>query len=119
MKKIHIELTPSPNTNKQDYSGGTDDKTCDSQTRESDDSWSDTDGVNSTLIFVSLMLLPTFGFLLWLYGSWVILFPVIEISESFFFLLLPRDTKKNILKKPCLLPMSGSVEVIVLTGYNL
>ena len=31
------------------------------------------------------MLLPTFAFLLLLYGSWVILFPVIEIYESFFF----------------------------------
>ena len=42
--KIHVELTPPPNTNKQDYSGGTNDKTRDSQTRESEDYRSDTDG---------------------------------------------------------------------------
>ena len=42
-KKINVELTPPPNTNKQDNAGGTNDKTCDSQTRESEDSWSDTD----------------------------------------------------------------------------
>ena len=41
--KINVELTPPPNTNKQDYAGGTNDKTRDSQTRESGDSWSDTD----------------------------------------------------------------------------
>ena len=42
--KMNVELTPPPNTNKQDYTGGTNDKTRDSQTRESDDSWSDIDG---------------------------------------------------------------------------
>ena len=42
--KINLELTPPPNTNKQDYAGGTNDKTRDSQTRESEDSRSDTDG---------------------------------------------------------------------------
>ena len=41
--KINVELTPPPNTNKQDYAGGTNDKTRDSQTRESEDSWSYTD----------------------------------------------------------------------------
>ena len=44
MKKIHVELTPPSNTNNQDYAGGTNYKTCDSHTRESGDSWSDTDG---------------------------------------------------------------------------
>ena len=42
--KIHVELTPPPNKNKQDYSGGTNDKTRDSQTRESGDSQSENDG---------------------------------------------------------------------------
>ena len=42
--KINIELTPPLNINKQDYIGGTNDKTRDSQTCESEDSWSDTDG---------------------------------------------------------------------------
>ena len=42
--KINVELTPPPNTNKQDYSGGTNDKTRDSQTHESEDSRSDTYG---------------------------------------------------------------------------
>ena len=41
-KKNHIELTPPPNTNKQDYTGGTNDKTRDSLTRETGDSPSDT-----------------------------------------------------------------------------
>ena len=41
--KIHVELTPPTNTNKQDYSGGTNDKTRDSQTRETGDSRSETD----------------------------------------------------------------------------
>ena len=41
--KIHIELTPPPNTNKQDYAGGTNDKTRDSQTCETGDSRSYTD----------------------------------------------------------------------------
>ena len=41
--KIHVELTPPPNTNKQDYAGGTNDKTRDSLTRETGDSPSDTD----------------------------------------------------------------------------
>ena len=36
--KINVELTPPPNTNKQDYTGGTNVKTRDYQTRESDDS---------------------------------------------------------------------------------
>ena len=39
-----MELTPPPNKNKQDYTGGTNDNTRDSQTRESGDSLSDTDG---------------------------------------------------------------------------
>ena len=42
--KINLELTLPPNTNKQDYVGVTNDKTRDSQTRESEDSRSDTDG---------------------------------------------------------------------------
>ena len=42
--KIHVELTPPPNTNKQDYAGGTNDGTRDSQKREYGDSPSDTDG---------------------------------------------------------------------------
>ena len=42
--KIHVELTPHPNTNIQDYADGTNDKTRDSQTRESGDSRSETDG---------------------------------------------------------------------------
>ena len=42
--KINLQLTPPPNTNKQDYVGGTNDKTRDSQTRESGDSRSETDG---------------------------------------------------------------------------
>ena len=42
--KINVELTPPPNTNTKDYAGGTNDKTRDSQTRESGDSRSDTDG---------------------------------------------------------------------------
>ena len=42
--KINVELTPPPNTNKQDYAGGANDKTRDSQTHESEDYWSDTDG---------------------------------------------------------------------------
>ena len=42
--KINVELTPPPNTNKQDYAGGTKYKRRDSQTRKSEDSWSDTDG---------------------------------------------------------------------------
>ena len=43
-RKINVELTPPPNTNKQDYAGVTNDKTRDSQTRESGYSRSDTDG---------------------------------------------------------------------------
>ena len=39
-----MELTPPPNTNKQDYAGVTNDKTRDSQTHESGYSRSDTDG---------------------------------------------------------------------------
>ena len=42
-KKIHVELKPPPNTNNQDYAGGTNDNTRDSQTRETGDSWSETD----------------------------------------------------------------------------
>ena len=41
--KINVELTPRTNTNNQDYADGTNDKTLDSQTRESGDYWSDTD----------------------------------------------------------------------------
>ena len=41
--KINVELKPPPNTNKQDYAGVTNDKTRDSQTRESENSRSDTD----------------------------------------------------------------------------
>ena len=41
---INVELTPPPNTNKQEYVGGTNDKTRDSHTREYEDSRSDTDG---------------------------------------------------------------------------
>ena len=43
-KKTNVELTPPPNTNKQDYAGGTNDNTRDSQTHESEDSRIDTDG---------------------------------------------------------------------------
>ena len=42
--KINLKPTPPPNTNKQEYVGGTNDKTRDSQTHESEDSRSDTDG---------------------------------------------------------------------------
>ena len=42
--KIHVELTPPPNTNNQDYAGGKNEKTRDSQTRETGDSRSETDG---------------------------------------------------------------------------
>ena len=42
-KKIHVDLTPPPKTSKQDYAGGTKDKTRDSQTREAGDSRSETD----------------------------------------------------------------------------
>ena len=42
--KINVELIPPPNTNKQDYAGCTNDKIRDSQTRESGDSRSETDG---------------------------------------------------------------------------
>ena len=41
--KINVELTPPPNTNKQDYAGGTNDKTRDSQTRKTGDSRSEID----------------------------------------------------------------------------
>ena len=40
---INLELTPPQYTNKQDYVGGTNDKTRDSQTCESEDSRSDND----------------------------------------------------------------------------
>ena len=42
--KIDLELTSPPNTNKQDYVGGTNNKTCDYQTHESGDSQSDAGG---------------------------------------------------------------------------
>ena len=41
--KIHVELTSPPNTNKQDYTGGTNDNTRDFHTRETGNSRSDTD----------------------------------------------------------------------------
>ena len=41
---IHVELTPPPNTNKQDYSGGTNGETRDYMTHKTGDSPSDTDG---------------------------------------------------------------------------
>ena len=44
IKKTIIKLTPPLYTNKHEYVGGTNEKTRDSQTRESDDSPSDTDG---------------------------------------------------------------------------
>ena len=44
MKKINVELTPPPNTNNQDYAVGTTYKTRYYQTREYEDSRSDTDG---------------------------------------------------------------------------
>ena len=42
--KHNLKLTPSSYTNKYEYVGGTNEKTRDSQTREYDDSPSDTDG---------------------------------------------------------------------------
>ena len=42
--KPNIKLTPAPYTNKDEYIGGTNEKKRNSQTRESDDSPSDTDG---------------------------------------------------------------------------
>ena len=42
-KKIPLELSPPPNTNKQDYEGGTNNKTRDSLTHETSDSTSDTE----------------------------------------------------------------------------
>ena len=42
--KIHVELTPPPNTNNQDYAGGTNYNTRDPQTRESGGSRIETDG---------------------------------------------------------------------------
>ena len=41
--KIHVELTPPPNTNKQDHACGTNDKTRDSQTCETSDFLSEND----------------------------------------------------------------------------
>ena len=41
--KIHLELTPPPNTNKQDYTGSKNDEKRDSKTRETDDYRSETD----------------------------------------------------------------------------
>ena len=40
----NVELTPPTNTNSQDYADGTNDKTRDSQTSESEDCRSDTNG---------------------------------------------------------------------------
>ena len=42
--KINLKLTPPPYTNKHEYDGVTNEKTRDSQTRESEDYPSDTDG---------------------------------------------------------------------------
>ena len=42
--KPNLKLTPPPYTNKHEYIDGTNEKTCDAQTCESDDSPSDTDG---------------------------------------------------------------------------
>ena len=42
--KLNIKLTPPPYTNNHEYVGSTNEKTRDSQTRESEDSPSDTDG---------------------------------------------------------------------------
>ena len=42
--KPNLELTPPTYTNNHEYVGGTNEKTRDSQTSESDDSPSDTDG---------------------------------------------------------------------------
>ena len=47
--KLNIKLTPPPYTNKHEYVGGTNEKTHDSQTRESEDSPSDTDGCAGNL----------------------------------------------------------------------
>ena len=41
--KINAEITAPPNTNKQDYAGSTNEKTRDSETRESGDFRSDTE----------------------------------------------------------------------------
>ena len=41
--KMHVELPPPPNTNKQDYAGGTNDKTRNSLIRGTSVSPSDTD----------------------------------------------------------------------------
>ena len=43
-KKLNLKLTPPPYTNNHEYIGGTNEKTRYSQTHESDDSPSDTDG---------------------------------------------------------------------------
>ena len=42
--EINLKLTPPLYTNKHEYIGGTNEKTPDSQTSKSEDSWSDTDG---------------------------------------------------------------------------
>ena len=42
--KINVELIPHPNTNKEEYAGGTNYKTRDSQKHESEDYRSDTGG---------------------------------------------------------------------------
>ena len=42
--KINLKLTPAPYTNKHEYIGGTNEKTGDSQTRESEDPPSDNYG---------------------------------------------------------------------------
>ena len=49
MEKNHIKLTPPPNTNIQDYKGGTNDKTRDSLTCETGDSPSYTDSCAKNL----------------------------------------------------------------------
>ena len=47
--KVHVELTPPPNTNEKDYAGGTNDKTRYSQTCESGYSRSENDGCERNL----------------------------------------------------------------------
>ena len=47
--KIHVEITSPPYTNKQDYKGGTNDKTRDSLTRETGDYQSETDSCSRNL----------------------------------------------------------------------
>ena len=47
--KIHVELTPLPNTNNQDYAGGTNYKTRNAQTQETGDSRSESDSCARSL----------------------------------------------------------------------